>query len=134
MSLSLAIRIARARPLFAKRGTGTIGRMAAVLSDNRLAWIVVNQPGRSHPLQARYATHSDRVWLHAEVDCLRQAINYFTGIQGVRRDNLSAIDLSGFTMSVARVLADGTPSLAKPCAGYMAAIKRFKIEKVVWTE
>src|ERR1700742_198052 len=105
MSLALAIRLARARDMPAKLGNQRMPRMVAILSSRNVAFIGINSP-RTSPLQARFADRPDRTATHAEIHCLEQAIRYFSKINHSRRivDNL---DLSGFRLSVARVLGWG---------------------------
>lgn len=96
----------------------------------KVASFIVNKKGhvvsvgynsitKTHPLQAKYATMSNRpmkVYLHAEIGALVKC-----------RD--SAPD----TLYVARVWKDGTPSLAKPCKLCSLAIKESGVKRVVYS-
>ena len=76
---------------------------------------------KTHPLQARFGKNDRAIYLHAEIDAIVQAARGRSDIRGGR-------------MWVARVLRDGQPALARPCAGCMRALIHFGIEEVEWTE
>lgn len=133
MSLDLALSLARSRPLIVPRGSSSISRMVAVMTDASLTF-VGNNSYKSHPMVVLLTKNPDRNCLHCEMDAVRKACNYFTSKLGVRRTDLSKVDLSDFTMSIARVLYDGTPALAKPCEICQGMLDNFSINKVEWTE
>lgn len=121
MTLELAIKCAHLNPIEG-RGKNSISRMAAVLTyDNYYTFIGYNQY-KTHPLQARYGYNKDAIYLHAEIDAIRQAVAY------LQDDNLCR-----YSMYVARILANGTTALAKPCSGCTKAIKEFNIKYLEWT-
>jgi hypothetical protein len=130
VSLILATRLARARTVINRRGRNHLSRFCCVLSGRNLTFIGYNSY-KTHPLQARYSKYPHT---HAEVDAISKALNYFTKIQGKGRRNVEGISLSGFKLSVARVLGDGTPGLARPCVSCCKAINDFGINHIEWTE
>lgn len=134
MSLQLAIRLARNRPKIETRGSNSISRMCCVARFKNNTFIGFNS-FRTHPLVLSFQKASPErgPHLHAELDCLRQVIQYVTSLQGVSRRNFRRLDLSDFSFSVARVLADGSPALAKPCLNCQEALSRFNINQVEWT-
>lgn len=130
MSLDLAIKYAKKNPIKA-RGRNSISRFAAVLSDGRTYFVGTNSY-RSHTLQAFFSKNQERICRHAEVDAISQAIRAKSSerrfaAKGPYRD------LSGYTMYVARVLANGKPALAKPCEICMKAIEYFKVGNLEFT-
>jgi len=103
------------------------------MTDASLTFIGSNSY-KSHPMVATLTKNPDKICIHAEFDAIRQACNYFTSKMGVRRSDLSRVDLSDFEMSIARVLYDGTPALAKPCVDCQIMLSSFKLRKVEWTK
>lgn len=128
--LDKAILLARARPLIRPRGSSSISRMVAILSDGVSEFVGENSY-QTHPLAKRFSRNPERVHLHAELDAVIKAARYFTGRLGVKRDTY--VDLGEFKLSVARVLADGTPALAKPCPDCDRALKYFNVTEVEYT-
>ena len=93
---------------------------AAIYINNRLISIGVNQM-KSHPLQAKFGANTDKIFLHAEIDAIRNAL---------RRVKTS--ELHEATMYVAR-MRQGVVRLSKPCVGCQRAILHFGIRNVYWT-
>jgi tRNA(Arg) A34 adenosine deaminase TadA len=93
---------------------------AAIYLGNKLISVGVNQL-KTHPLQARFGINRDAIYLHAEIDAIRNALK-----------RISLDDLSRTTLYVARI-RDGKPKLSKPCAGCTRAILHFNIHDVYWT-
>lgn len=77
---------------------------------------------KSHPLAKKFSKHEEAIFLHAEIAAIADAL----------RQRYPS-NLEGSTLYVARVLANGTPAMAKPCAGCQKAIIEFGIGDVVWT-
>ena len=111
MSLDKAIALARGNPI------SGLPRMAALIYDKkRLVGFGLNQR-KSHPLQAKFCSHPDRILLHAEIAALANARQ----------------SVEGMVMYIARVNARGEPRLAKPCVGCQAALIEFELGDVIWT-
>ena len=70
----------------------------------------------------------DQIYLHAEVDAIRNALRLIT------QDQLSKCDL--YVVRVKRLNGKSNQwikGLAKPCPGCMATIANFGIKNVLWT-
>ena len=95
-------------------------------NTNVLAW-GQNQE-KTHPLQAQYAKNEEAIYLHAEIDALRNMLRH-----------LDPDDLRHCTLYVARakyingMKKEMIYGNAKPCSGCQAAIKAFQIKRVVYT-
>jgi deoxycytidylate deaminase len=94
---------------------------AAIYIGSKLISIGVNQL-KSHPLQAKFGINSDAIFLHAEIDAIRNALKRVT-----------PLDLQGATLYVART-KNGIVKMSKPCNGCQRAIMHFNIPNVYWTE
>jgi deoxycytidylate deaminase len=83
---------------------------------------------KSHPFQATYSQNSESIYLHAETDCIKNALRV-----------IDLDDLSKCTLYIVRVKFDSPKKkkfifgLAKPCSGCMKAIVNFSIKKVVYS-
>lgn len=119
MSLEKAIKYAKRNPI-KSRGRSSIGRFSAVLTNGYRSFIGFNSY-KSSTLQAFFSKDPAKVCTHAEIAAIQKAI------KGPYRD------LSGYTMYVARLLADDSPALAKPCLICMKAIQAVGISDVEWT-
>ena len=132
MNLNRAIELARRRPLIKPRGSSSISRMVAILTDGTSEFIGENSY-KSHPLVRYFTKRSEKICRHAEADAVIKAVQYFTGKTGVSRKSFSDVSLEGFTLSIARVLADGSTGLAKPCQDCDDMIRFFGIDTVEYT-
>lgn len=100
--------------------------VALLVFKNITAW--GQNSGKTHPLQAQYGRNEEAIYLHAEIDAIRNMLR-----------QLDPDDLKRCTMYVARAkYVDGTKremvfGEAKPCSGCQGAIKAFRIKKVVYT-
>jgi tRNA(Arg) A34 adenosine deaminase TadA len=85
---------------------------------------------KTHPLQARFASHPDRIYLHAEIDAIAKALRWITP------ETLSKCELHIARAKEYRNIESRWrgPGLAKPCTGCARAIAAFGIKKVIWTE
>lgn len=77
---------------------------------------------KTHPLQSKFNKHPEAIYLHAEIDAIKNALK-----------RVSVDDLVGSTLYIARTKKDGSEGLAKPCKGCMQAIDSFGIKEVVYT-
>lgn len=73
---------------------------------------------KSHPIQKQYATHHERIFLHAEIDSIRKA---------------KGADLDNSVMYVARFKSNGTQGNACPCEGCQAAMIAYGIKTVYYS-
>ena len=100
---------------------------AAVCIKNRIISLGTNQL-KTHPFQKAYAKNSEAIFLHAEINAIRNSLNH-----------LSPEDLKQATLYVYRVKRPEEKSInwvngmAKPCTGCMGAIVEFGFKRVVYT-
>ena len=100
---------------------------AAVCIKNRIISLGTNQL-KTHPFQKAYAKNSEAIFLHAEINAIRNSLNH-----------LSTEDLKQATLYVYRVKRPEEKSshwingMAKPCMGCMGAIVEFGFKRVVYT-
>lgn len=98
-------------------------RLAAILVKNGRVMGVGKNTKKSHPLQKRFSNDENKITLHAEIDCIRNALRK-------HKDE----ELSGATMYVARVMKNGQRAIAKPCRVCQKALGAYGIDRVFWTE
>lgn len=82
---------------------------------------------KTHPLQKQFGRNPMAIHRHAEIDALRNALNY-----------VQADQLTKCTLYVARIkrLSKGgrfVRALAKPCEGCMRMVSSFEFKEVFWT-
>lgn len=97
---------------------------AGLVYKNHLISIGVNKR-KTHPFQKRYGKNKDCIYLHAEIEAIKNALNLI---------DLNKISHS--TLYVSRVKIHNGKcvfGLAKPCKGCMKAISTFDIRKVYFT-
>lgn len=94
---------------------------AAIYISNRLIAVGVNQL-KTHPLQKKFGMNDEAIYLHAEVDAIRNALK-----------RVRPLDLQRATLYVARS-KDGKQKMSKPCSGCQKAIIHFGISHVYWSE
>lgn len=93
---------------------------AAIYVGNRLVAVGVNQM-KTHPMQARFGINEEAVYLHAEIDAIKNALK-----------RISLDDLQTATLYVAKS-KNGKSKNSKPCEGCQKAIMHFGIPHVHWT-
>lgn len=129
-NLDKAISYARENPILPV-GRNSISRFSSVLADGRIE-IIGNNSYKTHTLQAKFGINSKAIHLHSEIDAIIKAARWLAKRDGSRYDSIT--DLSDFSISVARVLKDGTPAMARPCSGCMRALLYYGIKEIEWTE
>jgi len=83
---------------------------------------------KSHPFQARFGKNSDSIYLHAETDCIKNALKL-----------IDMNELSRCSLYICRVKYECrlknsvVYGMAKPCCGCSRAIATFGINKVFYT-
>lgn len=135
MSLETAITLAKQNPI-KQIGRNSISRFAALLvSDSGQEFVGFNRY-HSHPLQAKFSHCDEAIYLHCEIDSLVKATRWMARQEGKHYRSINHdYFFAGCSLFVARVLKDGSPSLAKPCLGCQRALIHFGInwENVSWT-
>lgn len=97
--------------------------MAAVLyKRNRIIATGINS-WKSHPLMGRYSDIDGKHYLHAEIDCIKNALKL-----------VDKKEIKGAEIFVARVLKNGETAIAKPCKICQKALSDFGITGIYWTE
>lgn len=98
---------------------------AGVVYKNRLVAVGVNSY-KSHPLMTKFGKNPEAIYLHAEVDAIKNALRV-----------LSLQELEKSDILVVRVKKDGhdyKTCLAKPCEGCARAIEAFNLRNLYYTE
>lgn len=100
---------------------------AAIFYKNNLISIGINQK-KTHPFQAQFGKNKDSIYLHAEIDAIKNALKF-----------ISVDELSRCSLYICRVKYDGKEKtniiygLSKPCSGCSRAIVNFNIKKVIYS-
>lgn len=105
--------------------TGRARLASAVVHRGNIVSIGTNHYRRSHPLQALFSSNSDSVFLHAEIDAIKNALNY---------DSLYKCDIYiyrvKFSDSSKQFKVSGN---AFPCKGCFRCIQHFGIRKILYS-
>lgn len=102
-------------------------RICAVVLDRKgnVLSVGVNQ-AKSHPMQAQYGKNEHAIYLHAEIDAIKNAL------KKIGRNSLRQC-----TMLICRRKFNENGEfiygLAKPCDGCVKAIQDFGIKEVIYT-
>ena len=102
-------------------GAGNQKLAACLVKGNKIISFGVNKR-KTHPLQVKYARNSESIYLHAEIDVIKNSLK-----------EISSEVLSDCTLYIARTKKNGSEGISKPCKGCMRAIETFGIKKVVYT-
>ena len=100
---------------------------AAIVIKNDIISFGINQK-KTHPFQAMFGKNSDCIYLHAEIDAIKNALRIIT-----------VDELSRSTLYVCRVKYDCDQKsnfifgLSKPCSGCSRAIANFDIKNVYYS-
>ncbi len=84
---------------------------------------------KTHPLMLGWGKNSDSIYLHAEIDAIKNALRLVTQAQLTKCD-----------IYIVRVKRPDNgkngwvEGLAKPCPGCRRAIESFGLKRVLWTE
>lgn len=101
---------------------------AILVVKNRIVAFGTNKR-KSHPFQATYGKNDEAIYLHAETDCIKNALKH-----------VSLDDLRKATLYVARSKktnsrpnAPMTWGMAKSCSGCTRAVVEYELKRVVYT-
>lgn len=103
-------------------------RIAAMLTIGNVVISFGTNKRKSHPLQSLYGRNQDSIYLHAEIDAIKNSLRH-----------VHISDLTKSTLYVTRVKYEDTRKekhvwgLAKPCEGCMRAICNFGIRSVYYS-
>lgn len=83
---------------------------------------------KTHPLMSRYGKNDQSVFLHAEVDAIKNALRV------ISPDDLSRCDLYVYRVKKpAQYRTNWITGLARPCQGCMRAIESFNLRGVYYS-
>jgi cytidine/deoxycytidylate deaminase-like protein len=131
--LQMATALANQRTPITPKGSSSMPRMVAILTDGKGNYFEGENSYKTHPMVARLGRNPDKECMHAEMDAIVQAAMSHTTKLGVKRNDLSSFSLEGYSMFVARVHANGRPALAKPCNECMKTIHNLGIKHLEYT-
>lgn len=104
-------------------------RVSAIMVIKNRVIAVGTNSRKSHPFQATYGKNIEAIYLHAETDCIKNALK-----------QVSVDDLRKATMYVARAKKENSRlnspdiwGMAKSCSGCTRAIVEYGIKRVVYT-
>lgn len=83
---------------------------------------------KSHPIQKLYRKNDCAIYLHSEVDAIKNAINSRVDLETISRSTLY-IARQKMTSSN----GSWTQGLAKPCLGCQKCIEDYKLKQVIYT-
>lgn len=101
---------------------------AGIVYKRHLIATGVNQK-KTHPLMLGNGYRTDQLYMHAEVDAIRNALRLVTPKQ-LKQCELHIVRVKRPHIASKRWVY----GLAKPCSGCQNVIKRYGIETVVWTK
>lgn len=99
---------------------------ACVVIKNQIISFGVNRR-KTHPLQAKFSSNDESIYLHAEIDAIINALRI-----------VDVDDLKNSTLYVSRAKYSSSNrtkfigGLSKPCKGCSSALQWFEIKKVVY--
>lgn len=92
---------------------------AAAITYKQKVLAVGEAKYKTHPMQQKYSSHPERIYLHAEIDAIIKVIN---------KHGTEILEES--VLHVVRLTKAGKLSNSKPCEGCMRAINAFKIKGI----
>jgi tRNA(Arg) A34 adenosine deaminase TadA len=94
---------------------------SCIVKGNRVISFGHNQR-KTHPLQTKFAKNPEAIYLHAEIDAIKNALK-----------EVDSSFLEQCTLYIARTKKNGDEGISKPCKGCNKAIEAFGIRRVVYT-
>lgn len=98
---------------------------AAIVYKKRIVSIGYNRM-KTHPMQAKYSTNSERIYLHAEISAIKNALRYMS-VSELKRCSL-------YVYRKKKINGSYCSGLAKPCSGCMRAIVEFGLKEVIYSD
>lgn len=98
-------------------------KMAAIIYKRKKILGVGMNSYKSHPMQKRFSIDDKKIFLHAEIDALKNALKEH-----------DASELIGAEIIVARIMKNGKCGFAKPCDICQKALTEYKLSGIYWTE
>lgn len=100
---------------------------AALVYKNEIVSFGINKK-KTHPFQAKYGKNKDSIFLHAENDCIKNALRVIT-VDQLTKCTLYICRVK-FSNNIDRKFVYG---MAKPCPGCARAIAAFDIRNVIYS-
>lgn len=83
---------------------------------------------KSHPFQAKYGKNTEAIFLHSEVDAIKNSLKTI-GLRELARSTLYVVRVKQVSSTDARIVQ----GMSCPCEGCARAIAEFDIRQVVYT-
>jgi tRNA(Arg) A34 adenosine deaminase TadA len=115
----------------AVENTGVRGRFklaAGIVYKSQLIATGINSY-KSHPIMCEWGTNAESIYLHAEIDAIKNALKLITQSQLAKCDIYIVRVKHSYNVS-----GNWEEGLAKPCPGCRRAIESFGLKRVFWTE
>jgi len=100
---------------------------SAVVYRGQLAGLGFNQM-KTHPLQARFGRNKDAIYIHSEIDAIKNSLRHITPRE-LSRSTLYVVRIK----QVSSTDKSTIQGLSCPCEGCKRAIAAFDIRSVVYT-
>lgn len=100
---------------------------ACLVYQNQIISVGINQR-KSHPFQKQFGKNSNAIFLHAETDCIKNALREYT-IDHIAKCSLYVCRVKHCQKNKDKFVF----GLAKPCEGCTRAIVNFGISKVCYS-
>jgi deoxycytidylate deaminase len=103
-------------------------KLAAALTYKRDLISIGLNIMRTHPLQKQFSRNDESVYLHAEINCISNALNHLT------KEELKRSTLYVYRVKKESIYkASWVDGMACPCEGCTAAIEAFNINRVIYS-
>jgi len=109
-------------------GTRTRYKMSAGVVHRRDLVATGDNSYKSHPLMTGPGYNSEQIFMHAEVDAVRNALRL------IPQSDLSQCAIYIIRVKRSRDLTGWQYGMAKPCRGCAGVITSFGIERLWWSE
>lgn len=84
---------------------------------------------KSHPFQKRFGRNEDSIYLHAEIDCMVDAMRQRVPLEIISKATLYVARVKKYHQDAEKY----EWAMARPCEGCQRAIANFDIKKVIYT-
>lgn len=100
-------------------------RVGAILTYKNTIVSFGSNSYKSHPLQKKYGKNANSIYLHAEIDAIRNALRVF--------DDLSRCKLWICRAKRSSQFGPMVRAMSRPCSGCQKALEAFGLKQVVYT-
>lgn len=109
----------------ANPGAGA-AKVAAMLTLGKQKFFGFNSM-KSHPFQVRFAKNNDAIFLHAEIDAIKNAVRQLDDIESLKHACLYVARVKKASKNGPYIFGD-----SKPCKGCQRCIAEFGIKKLFY--